>query len=55
MSIISQPVHLMLMRRAFRVLTGMDLGDPAVREQFIANATAFAHGGLSLPSKEGTP
>ncbi len=50
-SIISQPVHLMLMRRPFRALTGMDLGERAVREQYVGNAIAFVRGGLAVPSR----
>jgi AcrR family transcriptional regulator len=45
-SIVSQPAHMMLMRRPLQAFTGMDLGDPDIREQFVQNASAFVRGGL---------
>ena len=46
-SIVSQPAHMMLMRRPLQAFTGMDLGDPVIREQFVQNASAFVRGGLA--------
>ncbi|MGH7468269.1 MAG: TetR/AcrR family transcriptional regulator [Longimicrobiales bacterium] len=53
-SIISQPVHLMLMQRPLQALTGMDLNDAAVRAQFVANAIAFVRGGLARGQEDRT-
>ena len=47
-SIVSQPAHMMLMRRPLQAFTGMDLGDPVIREQFVQNASAFVRGGLAV-------
>jgi AcrR family transcriptional regulator len=46
-SIVSQPAHMMLMRRPLQAFTGMDLGDADTREQFVRNAAAFVRGGLA--------
>jgi AcrR family transcriptional regulator len=50
MSIIAQPVFMMLMRQPLRAVTNRDLGDPAVREEFVANVIAFVRGGLAMHS-----
>jgi AcrR family transcriptional regulator len=53
-SVISQPVHLMLMQRPLQALTGMNLQDEQVREQFVANAIAFVRGGLARRGEDPT-
>jgi AcrR family transcriptional regulator len=50
-SIVAQPVYTMLMRRPLQAVTGRDLNDAAVREQFVENAVAFVRGGLAAPVK----
>ena len=47
-SIISQPVHMNLIRHALKGFTGIDLGDVATREHIIRETTAFACAGLSI-------
>jgi AcrR family transcriptional regulator len=49
-SIIAQPVFTMLMRRPLRAITNRDLGDPSVRQEFVANVIAFVRGGLAVPA-----
>lgn len=46
-SIVSQPIHVMLMRGMLEALMGADLLDPREREPFVRNAAAFVRGGLS--------
>lgn len=47
-SIVSQPIHLMLVQRALRAFTGLDLNDPAMREEVVENAVKFARAGLAV-------
>ena len=52
-SIISQPVHMNLIRHALKAFTGIDMADAATRERLIRHATDFACAGLS--AQQGNP
>jgi AcrR family transcriptional regulator len=53
-SILSQPVHLMLVQSALRAVMGIDLSDGPTREQAIDNAVRFAVAGLApSPGRDG--
>lgn len=51
-SIISQPVHMNLVRKALKAFTGVDLDDRPTRDRVIDHAAAFACAGLAaVPTK----
>jgi hypothetical protein len=43
---------MMLMRRPLQAFTGIDRGDPDIREPFVRNAAAFVRGGLAARREE---
>lgn len=51
-SIISQPVHLNLVRRVLKTLTGVDLDDGPTRERIIEQCTLFACAGLAAQPRK---
>ena len=47
-SIVSQPMHIMIMRRPLAAFTGLDIEQPEILDRFVMNAIAFVRGGLSV-------